>query len=681
MSAAFDRLCAQLLPKHASNFRKNCDFLARARPELWQELEPSYNKFLESPLQLDGHPIELIEPLSAAPNFSFWNSTKSETQRYYSESPEQDGIDVLKKAQHESAQILVVLGAGLGHLTKLVELNRTPRNYCIVVIERRPENFFLSLFFHDFTKMIANPSVQWVIGKSPDQANYFMVKVFEAYTTTNRYIKILANATSLIWDEKYFECICEYITFARDQSTLWSGNSVEDSFRGLQNICQNLPILLRNPGIAILNNKFKGKTCISVAAGPGANEAWELLRDVQGRIPIIACDTMLKPMNEHGIVPDLVTALERDPIVADMFRGQPIHERTTLVGPGLLIPDAIECFRGRKLFYSAGVGYSDYFGLNALGQLNSGSSAGNLNLGVATYLGFSKVIMIGHNLAFGFNSHESHVKGTIDPSREALHQEEEIRKKATGGKVPTADGLDEVYTIFEYNLFRAQIENHIAVSVETEFINVTAKGAKINGSRYVSIDEIERQIRDDDSVDFYSILQEELAATNPNEAQARHQATLARLQQSVEEGQKILLKSREMIDAIKTWKREIAEAESGNTPWSIDKLDQCIAQILDLKVSSVNRNPAFQQALLSVMSPVHVAFEREINEYILTYKDNYQLKRDFLIRHSVCFSLWNHWLPQIIACHKEALSKLSAMDCIGPVPNPRSLTSHNDSLC
>lgn len=643
-------------------YEKNLAVIQKLRPSLYETLEPSIKK-LEASTDGDfGNEIfKIIDGELATKNLIYINKEKGISRLIHQPNGPAEALQSIRDAKIKNPQLVFFFGLGLGY--NLVEFMKvkTKKTFGLCIVEPNPMMFLHTLMTHDLVEALAFPLNFFVVGETVACAKLQLVRFFEAHNTVNRSLNAIGNPAQLEMESEYFNEVISYLFYARDQATIWSGNSVEDSLHGLQNVLNNLPRLIENPGFTRLHGKFKGQTVISVAAGPGVNEAWDFLKRIQGRIPIIACDTLVKPMNQHGVAPDFITALERDPIVADMFRGQTIPERSSLIGPSLLLPDAFECFKGRHIIYGAAAAYASTLPVDHLGPFSPGSSAGNVNIAAAIQMGFKRVIMIGHNLAYGLNSHESHVKGTIDKTRETPRTEEEMKKIATGGKVKTADDKDEVYTIFEYNLFRTQIENSIAVATETEFINCTAKGAKILGAKFVPLDEVAQMLEQETPFDIYPHILEYCQPRSPEEISACQEQAFNRLDSICKAFEKAQSELRPLGQKMNKWKEEITLAEAKGKRWTSEKLNSCLDEVLSFKVEYVNKSDDFSPAFVSVISPAHNVFERSLNEMIGSYEDNYLLKKDFLLAHMNFFNLWQHWLPKIGQEYQKARDRMQKL--------------------
>lgn len=640
-------------------FEKNIEAFFKRQPEMKNRLEKAIEAFRANPQGDSEKEIyRVIDGPNGLKNLLYSRANPPYQTLYHKPDGISEAHRIMREVDLKNPQMIFFFGCGLGYMVEEFFSNRPKLNKAIVIVERNPMIFFHMLALKDWTHVIEAADIIWLVGYSEDEIAAQLVITFEVFSTVNRSVKILALPSALESESEYYSTAAQSMMNARDQSTIWTGNSVDDSFQGLKNICDNLEMLLQNPGIEALRDKFLGKTCISVAAGPSVNEAWDVLRRVQGKIPIIACDTMLKPMNAQGVKADIITALERDPIVADLFRGHPVPERSTLIGPALLLPDAWQAFQGRKVAYCPTVGYAMNLGISFLYPFAPGSSAGNVNLSLAQLMGFSNIIMIGHNLAYGLGSWESHVKGTIDPSREKHRTEEEIKAMATGGKVKTADGLNEVYTIFEYNLFRQQIENVISKGrKDIRWINCAAKGAAIKGSEFMPFEAAVKECHTVD-YDIYPDLVQAFRSAGVEDIKNRHQRTVTRLRDSIKTLEEAAEDTKEMFKKVQKTIEDIKADEAQGKKWSDAKLNKKIDEFLEVKVKWVNNCPTFFSAAIGIMHPAHIAFERVINEMPGNYDNNFDLKRDFIREHLKYFGMWNLWIPRVLKYYKDTMARL-----------------------
>ncbi len=308
--------------------------------------------------------------------------------------------------------------------------------------------------------------------------------------------------------DQYLEQIAE----AKRLAQMTMGNSIEDTLLGLQYSVQNLPNLAASAGFEALRNKFAGKTILSLATGPALEEALPFLQTHRDQFAMIACESSLPTLTNAGIIPHFVTALEREEIVA-RYLAQELPHWVTLIAPQLLHPQALKNFKGQTALYPQVFGTGDALKLEFLGpSIETGMSAGNLNISAAIRMGFTKIVMIGHNLALDPKTQESHTKDAFSESKVNLENFTLER--------PSQDGTTVVLTNRYYDVFRKQIEAEISQYSQIEFINTASKGALIEGACYKPLSEALTD-SDEGAIHVRNYLERSLRLPSPTEISER----------------------------------------------------------------------------------------------------------------------------------------------------------------
>jgi hypothetical protein len=118
-----------------------------------------------------------------------------------------------------------------------------------------------------------------------------------------------------------------------------------------RNFQANRNAVERNPGVIALKNKFRGLPCIVVGAGPSLDKNIRFLHRAQKKAVIISCDAALKPLMEHGIVPDFVVCLDPQEEISRFLVNVP-HKGITLVVPSIVHPHVIKLWENDVLFFN-----------------------------------------------------------------------------------------------------------------------------------------------------------------------------------------------------------------------------------------------------------------------------------------------------------------------------------------
>lgn len=631
--------------------KKNLDVLKIERPRVYARIA-SYVEQLKdesfNPLEQEVYAkIERPNP-NALPNLKFHREDPPFDGFMHAEDPISEAKEVFEKADLKHPQIVFFFGIGVGHMPQMFYQSRPDKNYAMVIVEKYPEIFLQALSAYDFTKIIEDRTVYFILQDDPRHASSLAGGIFGKHSSVSRFVKILALPKALQIDAQFYEDVARGMMKERDHSVINVGNSVEDSLIGFQNVVENIDRSFNNSGILPFFGSALGSqgTVIACGAGPSLEEHWDTLKECVGKVPIFVCDTLLRPMLEHGIEPDVVTAIERVHYVTEYFEGVKIPERTSLVGPLLLLNESFEAFEGHHIPYCPGNPYAIGLGLNYLGVFMPGASSGLMTAALAGFMGFKNVILLGHDLAFGVDTQTSHVKGTGHRHQETPLSEEELEKKSKGLKVQTADEKDIAPTTLIWTHFRNQLEHMVAVNPSMRFINTSFKGAKIQNTELMSFQDALAELNPTD-FDFYSFRKKGTFEVPEEEEKRRRKIVFDQTQRKYDQCCYWLEKGKKVHKRLESWKKEIEEKEEKGKPVSLAFLDDAIDDVLRVKVKAVNEDSDFNDAVISIIGPAHTTFERVLNEMPGTYEDNYSLKRDFLLRHLQYFEIWLDWIPKI----------------------------------
>lgn len=644
-----------------SIFQKNWDALTKNHPGLKDLLQEEVTLFENNPSGNADERYEIVKTGNQNLNLLYSRREPALTTLIHGFEPIEEAKEILRSYNLENPSVLALFGFGLGYLLKEFLSQRPVSNFSILVIERDPQAFIRALACVDFSKEFNDDSIFWIVSRDVGIVTNKLIDFFVSNTTVDRHLKVVGSPQSLAIDNEYYTKVGRAMMEARDHCVLLVGNSVNDQMLGFDNVMDNMDLIFQNPGLQRLEKKFEGRVCLSIAAGPSVNEHWDTIKSLQGKIPIIACDTLLKPMSDRGIYPDFYTALERDDYVPKLFRNIYVNERSTLVAPMLLAKESFDCYKGEELIYTPSPLYTEGLNLQFLGRFHPGSSAGNLNCALAAYLGFKTIIMIGHNLAYGFDTHETHAAGTIDPDRERARSEEELKKESKGLRVGTQDEKDVVWTRVEWNYFRKQLEQLFVSREDCQWINTAPKGAFIKGAKLMSLAEALKEFHREE-YDMNPDKRALLEKVAEQDIYTRKVEVLKGVYLTIKSLKSWLSRAEEIQEKLLKWEAKIKDKEVEGRRVSLEFLDSKIDEVLEIKVTAVNDDRLFYQTAITILMPFHATFERLLNQMMAEYKDEYLLKRDFLLRHKQYFEGWEKNIPRILK-RLEPLEEVLRKDC------------------
>ena len=113
------------------------------------------------------------------------------------------------------------------------------------------------------------------------------------------------------------DAVSEYVTFKRmSLMTLVSNSRIT-----CKNIAMNLVNYVSTPPLELLRDRFAGDPGVVIAAGPSLARNIDQLGALKGKAVLCAVQTALRPLTEHGIVPDFVTSLDFHEMSRKFFEG------------------------------------------------------------------------------------------------------------------------------------------------------------------------------------------------------------------------------------------------------------------------------------------------------------------------------------------------------------------------
>jgi len=308
----------------------------------------------------------------------------------------------------QGLQGFLVLGFGMGyHLQELLEQASSEAE--VVVLERDPAVMRKAAELRDLRAVFSDQRVVWLVGR--DRKEVYQILRLRQQSLMSTAMRILAHAASTALDPEYYQ---EARKAIRD--FLLSGEvTLRTQFnlarKSILNQMQNLPMYVGCPSVAELREIYKGRPGIVVSAGPSLRKNIDRLRDARGKAVLIACDVVLKPLLEKGIVPDFTTIVDFQGQTKKFFETLPEKVDTRLLSVAAAYHGTVDFYPGPKAF--CGDPVLDFFlGPEArpMGGYQSGGHVGHFSFLAAGMLGLDPVAFVGQDLAFPHNI--THVGGT-----------------------------------------------------------------------------------------------------------------------------------------------------------------------------------------------------------------------------------------------------------------------------
>lgn len=275
----------------------------------------------------------------------------------------------------------------------------------------------------------------------------------------------------------------------------------------IKNIINNCKDIVRQYSAVQLELRFKqidkiGEIpAILVSAGPSLDKNINEIRKAKGKAFIVAVDTALKTLLKKNIIPDIVITIDphKPPILFMHMKFKDIP---------MVVCDCSNyelhvLHQGKRFYFAETESYMSYIYNECTGgklySTETGGSVANNAFSLINILGFKKIILVGQDLAYtGKKFHTTDAYGESDKNiLEDYNKYFEV-EDIYGGKVYTESNMD---------LYRKWFESQIVRYPRLNVIDATEGGAKIEGTKIMTLKEaIERECKID--IDFEKIIAE-----------------------------------------------------------------------------------------------------------------------------------------------------------------------------
>lgn len=434
-----------------------------------------YPQYYDAVMKSEPYPLEKTK--TNLPNIVY------NGRKYYNEeNPLKLVEETLRSTDLRLARLVICLGFGLGYdpLFYTEQISQTVNTEWMLVVERDPALIHTAMKFMDLKSFIEQPRI-FLMLNVPEE------KMFSTFAdwmgAENRYYngrsyEYIYNMSAM--EDMYYGTVIRHMSDAIGYSVNNYGNCVEDSMIGTENMMKNIPVILGNPGVNLLKDKFKGIPAVVVATGPSLDKNKHLLKGIEDKAVIISCDASMKILAEMNYRPHLVATLEREMAIVQLFEGLTAEqcEDVYLMACPVVYPEVYQSFPGKNIIVYRKFDHFKWLKVDR-GMLDIKYSSGNMAFKIAEYLGCDPIILIGQDLALAAG--KTNADGTtLGTEQESYLNEEHMMVSANGG------GMIE--TVHSLNLF-LQSYNIDMKAHKGRCINATEGGAYISGTEIMTFQE------------------------------------------------------------------------------------------------------------------------------------------------------------------------------------------------
>lgn len=530
-----------------------------------------------------------------------------------------------------NAKIAVFLGFGLGFMVDYYArcVSQTQGTQRIIIIERDLELFKTALTYIDYSPMIKNPGIKIILGEKVDDLFVILEKYFKSTSVLYflKCIKTIYHESSFVLDKEYYlsviKCLRESVIYILQ----FYGNDPHDSLIGVQNMLDNIVEIIKNPGINLLYEKFRGKPAVIASTGPSLNKNKHLLKGLEDKALILCPDASLRVLLDIGVRPHLVTSLERVPETVSLMTGftekeaEDVYYAATPVIPN----GAYEVYPGPRIIVYRNFDHFKWLEIER-GILDIKHSSANMAFKIAEALGCDPIILIGQDLAYSREG-KTHASGTTFGE---MQKQSDTKNLMVEGN----DGLP-IMTTDIWNTFRKGFEVDIAGHRGT-CINSTEGGALINGTIIMPFQEaINKYITS--AFDPLEKIKNGLSAFNTGKLHNDVEKILKKIEDTIEDLNYMSQQCMEGIEVIREHEGILKTALAQED----DKVDlnEIMQKILEYKKNVLKTNPTMQLFLMHIVQSFHIKFEIDMNVLWEKYDKKHQTLAEISLMHAKWYAV------------------------------------------
>jgi hypothetical protein len=400
---------------------------------------------------------------------------------------------LVEKLDVSATTAVFVYGLGLGHHIRAL-FERLGGTINVFVFEPAPAVVRAAIEHVDLSDLFDSGRLRIIV----DMDRGRLVELFTPMSATiSAGLLELDHAPSVAAWPEHFEQVRQTAQDLKSYCGTAINTLLHNGRRTVENLLANLPRYVTEPSVQRLAGVGSGKPAIVVAAGPSLRKNIHKLRALRDRAYIIAVQTTLKPLLDHGIEPDFVTALDYHDISRRFYENLPPGVKTELVAEPKVAGVVLGLHPGPlSLLGSDFVDNLLHESRLSKTKLRAGATVAHLAFYLAEHLGCDPVIFVGQDL--GFADGLCYTPGTSyedvwtnELSRfctvEMKQWEQIARDRALLRRIPDVHGRP-MYTEQRLFAYLQQFERDFASS-RSRVIDATEGGALKRGAMLMTLDE------------------------------------------------------------------------------------------------------------------------------------------------------------------------------------------------
>ncbi len=432
--------------------------------------------------------LPTLEVKDSSGNSVLWHS------RY---DPSREVERDLANIDHSRIYIPMLSGIGLGYTLR--ELWNRYRNefFDALIIEYDPHIFYMAMCVTRLDDIFSDPRLHIYLGPHLENWPLLVRSIIPSIMSSK--LQVLPHNQSqrcyAPFYEKTYELLTQQICLASAEFDLM----IRSGPRIQENLLLNIPPAIDSYGIVDFRGFLKSKPVVVVAAGPSLDKNVDLLKNVEDSITIIAVDTALRTLKQHGIDPHFVVSTDPTELNIRHFDELTLSPLSILAFDPEVFHSIPNNWPGKRLFLNLKKTALTRWLEEVCGPydfIEKGGSVGHTAFFLAREMGADPIILVGLDLAFQPGGGETHASvsalsrryeaipngstaATLGPRAGSKSMEEKIVwvPGLEGGLVPTSQVMA---------LYIRQFCDEFKRTDDT-IIDATEGGALIEGTQVCSL--------------------------------------------------------------------------------------------------------------------------------------------------------------------------------------------------
>jgi hypothetical protein len=396
--------------------------------------------------------------------------------------PEKQAKHIARHVIDSKADIVFMIGLGLGY--ELKEMIKEDDNKRYFIVEPDEEIFKTALQNIDIT-FLSNNNVYFI----QDDRYENIVNFFQSLVLNDKNINIkffVLPAYELL-HKNLIQKINEFIIKWLNVFSVSLYTNIVHQRQWFQNYAANLKYLSTTCPVEKLKDGFKNKPAIIVGAGPSLTYNLEHLKDLGDKAIIVGAGTGLSVLEKNKIKAHIAGAIDGSELEEKLFQNLDVNKQTTLFYSHNVYYTVPSMLNGNKFLIN--VNQMDNFvgeklNWDSFDEYSSASISIIMAYNLAK-LGCNPIIFLGQDFCYSRNKSYAEgvedIKGNNEVKETVLENSNYIELVNKNGEM--------VYSNKAFIAMKNLMENCIELNTETEFLNGTKDGLKIEGAEDIDFNQ------------------------------------------------------------------------------------------------------------------------------------------------------------------------------------------------